>query len=398
MGKTTGKRRLVGTALVAITAMVATVLVTLPPVAVRAGNTPDRKKNEGIEAYLNDARALLTPTLLEALVVSLRRCGLKKFGVDFRCEAFKRYWKARRRKSFFKQYQSMRSTVGLKLIGHPSPTVRYMAVEYLRIAIARKPNILPAVLTTARQEQHPVVFAKMLGEVGSHIKTNVEVRRLLMGAADHSVAQVRKVALTALTSPSAVGFPGAFIKALEKVHKDPDITVRALVCARLYGTGQGRAITVMKKYVDDKKTNVRLYTGCFRGLINAWIGVPRAEAPSREAYLHTLKLLRKKPRDRDHPPWTIFFPLGRASEDTRSSQQRVWLNKVKGWYRARDLRTVLAEIILDSNVRWLGRCSAVRSYRALGATKKDLVKLRGGLGKGNNDRWVIKTLERALRK
>ena len=154
----------------------------------------------------------------------------------------------------------------------------------------------------------------------------------------------------------------------------------------------------MKKYTDDKSADVKLYTGCFRGLVNAWIGSPRTKKPNQDAYQHTLKLLKATPRDQDHPPWTIFMPLGWAKEDTKFSHQREWLSKVKGFYKAKKVRKILAEIIVDENVRWLGRTSAVRSYQALGASKKDVKGLKKKLGKGKNDKFVVKEVDRVLKK
>ena len=98
--------------------------------------------------------------------------------------------------------------------------------------------------------------------------------------------------------------------------------------------------------------------------------------------------------------WTIFMFLGWAG-DTAAAGHKQWRGKVKGWFRAADLRQVMLEIIQDPRPHWLGRTSAVRACVKLGARKKVLLRLRKKLrakaSEGDNND-VLRELDRALSK
>ena len=351
-----------------------------------------------IEAFMKDEKAALTPELLEAFVVSLKACELKKFGPDYKCEEYKKYNKARGRRTRIKSFLGMNSKVGAKLIGHENETVRYIAAGLMSSFFGSNSKTQEIIVKAARAEKNPFVLAKMIGVVGSRMKKNEDVKKLLVDMADHEEGHVRRASLTWFTNSFAADVDGVFDIVLKKVDKDPDMEVRTFLCERLYGTGDKRAIKVLKKYVDDKKTDKKLYSSCFRGLVRAWTSVPQPKNPNQEAYQHTLKLLKATPRDKDHPPWMAISSLGWAKEDTKSSFQREWLGKVKGWYKAKTLRKVLADLATDENANWLGRTSAVRVLKDLGASKADMEGLKKKLGKGKNDKFVIKAVDNALKK
>ena len=377
-------------------AMVVALLVIQASSVAQAGNLPQKAaSSKAMQAFLEDPKAPLTPIILQAFVASLANCKLTRFGPNYKCEDYKRYRKARTRRADG-NLLAMTANVGMKLIGHRSPVVRYVAAGLMNSPFALQKKPMGIIVKAARTEKNPFVLARMLNTVGSQVKKDPGVKKLLLDSADHADHNVRMAAMTWFTNTFAEGVPKVLNKVLHRVRKDPNVDVRAFLCSRLYGTGDRRAIRVIKRFLKDKKTPRKLYAGCFRGLVGAWIGIPRPKNPSKEAYLYTLKLLRKKPRDNDHPPWTIFSTLGYATEQAKHTFQQQWLKKVKGWYRAEPQRKVLAEIILDDNVRWLGRSAAVRSYLRLGATKADLKRLRKALGKGKNDRFVLKAMERTL--
>ncbi len=352
-----------------------------------------------IKKFMADKKAKPTEEVLENFVLSLQECDLGAFGPNFRCEAYKKYKEVKRRKSWYRNVSKIKVAVAAKLINHENHTVRHEAVGFMTAFFsgATKKN-RDLILKFAPTEEHPQVLAKMISVIGSQIGKDEKVKELLVKNSEHKASIVRKATVLWFTNARSADVEGVFDIALKIVDKDPDIKVRAYACERLYGTMDKRAIKVMKKYTDDKSADVKLYTGCFRGLVNAWIGSPRTKKPNQDAYQHTLKLLKATPRDQDHPPWTIFMPLGWAKEDTKFSHQREWLSKVKGFYKAKKVRKILAEIIVDENVRWLGRTSAVRSYQALGASKKDVKGLKKKLGKGKNDKFVVKEVDRVLKK
>jgi len=351
-----------------------------------------------IAGFMKDEKTALSPKVLEAFVISLKACELKKFGPNYKCAEYKAYQKARRRKTRVKGLFGMYAKVGAKLINHKNETVRHTAASLMSSLFGSSKKSQDAIISVAKKEKNPFVLAKMISVVGSRIKKNEDVKKLLVKNADHEEPAVRMAALTWFTNSFAKDVDGVFDIALKKVDDDKDIAVRAFLCARLYGTGDKRAIKVFKKYVDDPKADIKMYRGCFRGMVNAWIGIPRTKNPNQEAYQHTLKLLKKKPRDKDHPPSNIFMMLGYAKEETKFTYQKEWLAKVKGFYKAKTLRKVLADIIADEDANWMGRSSAVRSYKELGGSNKDLKKMKKKLGKGSKNRFVVKAIDRALKK
>ena len=364
--------------------------------APKAAKRTDEKANDDvIKKFMDDKAAEPTADIWKEFMLSLQGCELKKFGAEFKCEANYKYREAMKRKTWWKA-RVKRHPVAMKLINHKSPTVRYYSVGYVSTF---QNEGMTALVNAGQTEDNAIVLARIVSTLGSRVK-NTEAKELLVKLADHKDADVRRAVMTAFTGYSAKGQSDLFDIALKKVDSDSDMFVRAHICGRLYNTGDKRGLKVIKKYLDDEKSDLRMYKGCFTGLVNAWVTASlfMGVEPSQDAYQHTLKLLRKTPRDKEHPPWAVFSTLGMAEENSKYKHRQKWYDKVKGWYKAETLRKVLAEIIVDENVYWIGRTSAVRSYKTLGATKKDLKALKKKLGKGKDDNFVVKAIKTAMKK
>lgn len=352
-----------------------------------------------IDRFLKDESAALTPQVLEQLVVALKDCKLTESGVERKCPAYETYNKARGRRTAMKNLMGMNARVGAKLIDHESPAVRYMAAGLMSSIFGSGKQTQDVVLAAARKEKDPVVLTKLLRVVGSRHKQNEEVKKLLLEMADHENEHVRTEALGWFTSSFGEGVEGTFEKVLEKLDKDPSIKVRRSLCRRLYGSSDKRAIKTLKRYLSDKATPDELYSECFNGLISAWTGFPQPATPNQEAWQLTLKLLRAKPRTDKRPPWSGISTLRAATDEAKTSFQREWLEKVKGWYKKATLVAALQDLAGDKQANWMARSAAVRTMGDLKAPKAAFEKLQKAYaGASGVDSHVGRAVEDALKK
>ena len=239
----------------------------------------------------------------------------------------------------------------------------------------------------------------MIRVVGSRHKKNEEVKKLLLTMADHEVDTVRRSAMNWFLTSFGAEVEGTFEKVLEKLEKDPSMDVRVSLCRRLYGSSDKRAIPVLKKYLQAKDTDKKLFAACFNGAINAWTGFPQPKVPSQDAYKLVLSILNKKPRDKDHPPWSGIRTLRAAKMDGGNSFQEAWQGKVKGWYKPKALTGALTGLALDKDSNWMARTGAIETLVNLGAGKKELEAIKAKYeGAKGSDGHVVRTIDRLIKK
>jgi hypothetical protein len=354
-------------------------------------------KADELEAFLEDDSAALTPQIHEKLLLSLKDCELEEYGIDSRCEAYKTYRRARNRKTYLKDLAGMSRTLGIKLIGHQSPAVRYQAANLMGSIFGSNPRVQEAILAAARKEQEPAVLARMINVVGSRHRGNQELTRLLLEMADHDDEKVRMAAMTWFTNSFGAGVEGTFDKVLEKVDRDPSIKVRSYLCSRLYGSSDERALAVFNRYLTRKDTPRELYRGCFQGVINAWTGFPQPKKPSKAAYGLTLRVLNARPRSQDRPPWIGIRTLRAAKTEGSSPFHKKWLEAVKPWYKKDRLVKALQSLAADRDSHWMARTGAVDTLRDLGASKQQLQGLKKTYADAKgSDAHVLRAIDRAL--
>jgi hypothetical protein len=330
-----------------------------------------------VEAFLADEKAPLTAPVYSKLVTGLDACKVTDRGIDPTCEAYKKLRRAQHRRSSAKDMAALNAKVGKELIGHKSPAVRLQAAKMMQSVFGSNEDVQKVIVDAAKKEKTPAVLAAMLRTVGSRHKQSEDIKQLLLQMADHENDTVRREALSWFLTTFGEGVPGTFDKVLEKMEKDPSLEVKTYLCGRLYGSSDERAIPVFERLLSAADTDPKLYGACWNGVINSWTGFPKPRNPSKAGYELTLKVLEKKPRTKERPPWSGISTL-RSAKTEYSSGDRFgteWLDKVKPWFKPSRLLTALKDVANDSNANWMARTAALRVMQELGEGKATFTAL-----------------------
>ncbi|MCC6215501.1 MAG: HEAT repeat domain-containing protein [Polyangiaceae bacterium] len=375
---------------------------TAPAGSASASAAASAAPADDVEAFLRDPKAELSEELYDRLVAGMAECTLVGPAVDPKCAGYDRFRRARSRAAAQKNLGTLNANVGRKHIGHASAAVRLQAAQLLQSAFGVDASAQGAVVEAGKKETEPAVLAAMLRVVGSRHKQAEDVKALLLQMADHADETVRKEALSWFLTSFGEGVPGTFEKVLERMEKDPSVTVRAFLCDRLYGSGDERALPVFEKLLKDKETPKQVYDGCWSGLIKSWTGFPRPSNPSKKGYELTLSILEAKPRTGERPSWSGLANLRAAQTEFRPNDKfgTEWFEKVKPWYKRDRLLKVLEDLVTDPKANWMARTGAVDVMKELGAPKavfERLLKKYEKADKGD-DAHVKRRVEDALRR
>ncbi len=349
------------------------------PVAGKQPKVPGGKINA--EQYLSAVKTLST-------------CKLKGRYIDSKCPAKKAFDLLKKRRSREKGFKTAVQKAARGLLKDSSPTIRWQAADELHsfwFGGAKKENV-DALMTAIAVEKDPQVYHKMLRALSSSVKKYPKVFELFIKSADHDDASVRKEAIGSLASRMA-GNKKALDKIVEKIEKDKDIKVRAYACSVSYKHWNEKVVLpIYKKYVMDKKSDQKMYEGCFEGMLSLWNAFVFNEKPSKKAYKMTIRALMTKPRTDKRPPWDKIDDFGRIPKGGKDKKVPKWWNKGK-------VLKVLVDVIADPNVSWLGRKGGCRALGVLNA-KKELKMLKKKIkknAKDKNKKFVLKGIEDAFK-
>lgn len=353
-----------------------------------------------MQAFLADPSKPLTAELYEQFLLALKDCEIKQADIDSKCEAYQNFNKARNRSNGLREIVTVSGKLGTQYIRHESAPVRLQAASMLSSVFGSSAETQKTVLDAAADEKEPAVLRAMIRVVGSRHKSNPDITALLLKSADHESPIVRKEAMNWFTTSFGEGVPKTFEKVLEKLDKDPDMSVRRYLCSRLYGSSDERALPAFEKYLTSKNTPKELFAGCWEGTIAAWTGAVKPKKPSKKAYELTLKVLNTKPRTQDLPPWTGISTLSFAKTEFEANDKfgQEWYQSVKGWYKKNDLMTALEAVALDSDANWMARTGAVDTLKKLGATKATFERMHKKVAeqKDSQSRHVEQRLKKAI--
>lgn len=355
-----------------------------------------------LKSFLEQEGTPLTEAIYRQMIVSLADCKVDERGIDPKCEHAKNLRQARNRKTSVREMQAMNGKLGKELITHEHPAVRLQASKLLQSAFGASKETQELLVKAAKAEKEPAALAAMLRTIGSRHKDQPEIKALLLAMADHPAEPVRREAMSWFLTNFGEGVEGTFEKVLDKVENDPSEDVRAYLCGRLYGSSDERALPVFEKYLMSEETPTKLYNACWNGVINSWTGYPKPRQPSQKGYELTMKILEKKPRSKERPPWSGISTLRSAKTDVRANDRfgGAWVEAVKPWYKPERLLRSLKDIVVDGEANWMARTAALRVMQELGEKKALFVTLQAkyASAKAGDDFHVKRQLDDIVRK
>lgn len=335
----------------------------------------------------------VTAEQYEALVLGVSACQVDDNGIERECPAYKALREARKgRNTMMKDWGGAMAGIGRKHIKHASPAVRIQAASLMGSIFGTSAESQAALVEAAAGEQNMQVLKQMLRTLSSSVGKNPAVAKLMLGNAANADAKVRMEVVSVLTSTWARGSEGTLEKAMEMVEKDADPEVRTFACRRLGERADEMVLPLLQKLTQDPAADPKLYSACFRGLVAMWSSPLAHTAPSQKAYALTLKLMAKKPRSNEHPPWTAIPAMEWAKNEK--------FQAAAPWFKPAELVAAIADVVSDPQANWLARTSGVDAMSKLGGTKADFEKLLAvyapNKDKPGTDKRIYEKVEKAL--
>jgi hypothetical protein len=304
----------------------------------------------------------------EKLLLSLEQCQLTESGVAADCTARQLFDQGiRKRSTAISDPQNAYSALGKKHLRHPSGAVRATAAQLLSTVIGADETALTALVEVAEQETDPLVRRVTLDVLGPKIGADSRVTALILAASRHELAALRMQAANWLTTRFAEGVEGGLQRVIELIEQDPAPEVRAYTCGMSYRRSEPILIAVYRRQTENPDANPQIYESCMDALIHTWVGFPNPEKPSKEGYELTLERLRRTPRTETVPP---SWPL----RGIRAGKDKDW-RAAAPFVNLKELRDLLAEIVVDRDAGWMTRTAAVEALADLDVEAADLAKL-----------------------
>jgi hypothetical protein len=355
-----------------------------------AGKVDDKVKDA---KNLTDPNKELTAEEYKKLLLDHAACEIKNDEIDYECPAVKALREAMSGGRKIADLTGGGDALGKELLGHAAPAVRIKAAGLMSSFLGTKGSSQDMIVEAAKNEKHPAVLKALIRTVSNDGAKNPKVAEMLLWAANHESPVVRRSAVYALSSSWNREMKGGPEKLIELMEKDADEDVRAAACEYAGNLGDEKFMPSFTKLTADANEKIR--NACTKGLVYMWWSYPFHENASEKAYKLTLKILKKKPRTKDNPFWTIPGMFRSKNKDKFPEWQ-----KKAPWFKQAELNAVLADLVKDTNVNWLGRNGAVEALVENGATKAEMEKIRKsftGEPKGD-DVHIVSALDKAIAK
>lgn len=246
--------------------------------------------------------------------------------------------------------------VGAKMITHHAPAVRVQAAAMVRFDVLAR---------AARAEQDPRVLEAFVRIAGKHAASDSHAQMLLVTAAKHPDSGVRLDVVEALSGVGAIDM----LVTLAETDADP--RVRAAACARAGKLGTDAVLPLYER-TTAAVADPQLYAACMEGLASR---VTSSEA----AYRLFMRRIAQTPRSEHTPPWTVMSLFCDLSAEKRPA-----------FLDAKEVRGVLANVIVDPAANMQARSAAVESLAGLDAPPAELATLRKALSEQGDELLVEK--------
>ena len=276
----------------------------------------------------------------ERLVRNFETCALEGNQIVSTCPAVRTFETEMQGVS-----RDIAAKVGAKMIGHRSAAVRVQAASMVHFDVLAR---------AARTEDDPHVLEAFVRIAGKHAASDSYAQQLLITAAKHPDSGVRLDVVDALSGPGALDM----LVTLSETDADP--RVRAAACTRA-GTLGTDAVLPLYERTTATIGDPQLYAACMQGLAARVV-------ESEPAYHLFLRRIAQTPRSEHTPPWTVMSLFC----DLPAAKRPSWLDP-------KEVRTVLASVIVDRAAAMQARSAAVESLAGLDAPPAELATLRKAL-------------------
>ena len=256
-----------------------------------------------------------------------------------------------------------------RLLASEYPQVRGIGYTAIASLFGASNSDIQAVLATLETETDDYCLFCATDGLMNSMKNDPKVAEFIFKMSEHPSPRIRCRAAMAIGNSWSIGVDGAVERIIEMM-KDEDQDVRAH--AAMYA-GKLHDDAVVEPIVEilNNEADAKIHGDALRGLAYMWLDYPTHEHTSEAAYRATLDYYSKTPRNGDVPVWNGISGFNVISE--KQIVENNWYENAT-YFNADEFTAVMADLIADPDMNWLGKGPAMKAVMVLCPEKFDTLQ------------------------
>ena len=244
------------------------------------------------------------------------------------------------------------------LMASEYPQVRAVAYEQVFGIFGADSADLDAAISALAQETDPYCLYVAVKAVGNEMSKRKEIADFIFRMADHENPLIRRRTTTYIGSSRAAEVDGT-IEKLIAMMSDEDQSVREAACEAA-GDQHNEAVIEPLVAILNNPEEAEIHGAAIDGLSTLWLDYPYHKHASEAAYRATLDYYSVKPRTDKIPAWSGIPEFNMINQNKFSE----WPGK-DTWFDADEFFGVMADVIADPDMNWLGKEPAMKAILVL---------------------------------
>lgn len=245
-----------------------------------------------------------------------------------------------------------------ELMASEYPQVRAVAYEQVFGIFGADSADLDAAISALAQETDPYCLYVAVKAVGNEMSKRKEIADFIFRMADHENPLIRRRTTTYIGSSRAAEVDGT-IEKLIAMMSDEDQRVREAACEAA-GDQHNEVVIEPLVAILNNPEEAEIHGAAIDGLSTLWLDYPYHEHASEAAYRATLDYYSVKPRTDKIPAWSGIPEFNMINQNKFSE----WPGK-DTWFDADEFFGVMADVIADPDMNWLGKEPAMKAILVL---------------------------------
>jgi len=247
-----------------------------------------------------------------------------------------------------------------RLLDSEYPQVRALGYTGIASLFGASDKDIQSVLTKLETETDDYCLFNATDGLMNSMKNDPKVAEFIFKMSEHPSPKIRSRAAMAIGNSWSIGVEGTVERIIEMM-KDEDQDVRAH--AAMYA-GKLHDDAVVEPIVEilNNEADAKIHGDAIRGLSYMWLDYPTHEHTSEAAYRATLDYYSKTPRNGDVPVWNGISGFNVISE--KQIVENNWYENAT-YFNADEFTAVMADLIADPDMNWLGKGPAMKAVMVL---------------------------------
>ena len=244
------------------------------------------------------------------------------------------------------------------LMASETPQVRAVAYEQVSGVLGADEDDLDAAVSALEKEEDPYCLYVAIKGVGNQMKNRQEIADFVFRMADHENPLILKRAANYIGSPLTVDIPGTTEKIIAMMG-DENQDVRKAACD-VAGDHHDESVIEPLAAILSNPDEEKIHSAAVEGLSTLWLDYPFHEHASEAAYRAVMDYYSRTPRTDKVPSWAGIAAFNMVNAKAFSQ----W-PEIADWFDADEFFEVMADVIADPEMNWLGKEPAMKAILAL---------------------------------